>query len=1006
MKKRFLASLLSLVMLLTMLPMTAFAATGDAYTIKFVAGTDATGTMADQTVAKAESGATSYPIPVSTFGAPTGKVFGEWTITAPADTADLKVENGVLSIPDTLETSQDITLIATWRDPANNEYVINFEAGEGGTGTMTCQPVVKTADAATEYTLPECAFGAPADKEFKAWEVTAPADSGLSISNGKLTIPDTVTVATTITLTATWETASTPPSDQEITEVAVTLDTDDLTVDSALPEAGTDTEGATVSTKWYTAAGEEVKTTTFAAAGDYTAKITVAADAGYKLATDATYTLNGGTAATLPTDGVISTTATVTAVGGGEEPEPVDVTLEKSVPNTITDAGLTITGENDDTAIEKISVSANGEAKVKVTVKDTYVVTAAGDKVTVTSGAPTTASGVTTTVYTLSAAQTGAKVTFTVAEKNDETSGEITLSKGTDEDANITVLPEKATMTNGTATVEITVAAGRELVAPTSDTFNVAIGTPADNKYTVTITLKDGVTTFPATAELTFTTSEAAPAPANAYTIKFKAGGGEGEMADVTVPKAESGPTKYTLPTLAFTAPEGKEFDAWSWLNGIDLIIDKGILTIKEAVPTDDPIILTALWKPAVQKRYIVIAEGITNGTVTTNPPAGVVAVGTEVTVIATPADGYKLGAITVVDYQKNPVAVTGDKFTMPNSDVTVSATFVKEISITEEGDVSTDGNVTADIKPSEADLTAKIEEAKKATGDNQAVTFEVTVSEADKAKAETANVTLSKAAVKSVSDENLAVIVKTPVATVTVPAATMKDITSKADGTNVKMVIDKPKTADVPTDVTHVGGFDVRFEDSKGEVTVNKPLKLKMKVNTTASKVFVYLYKAGKAYFLDSATKQYDVVGGFVEFEVKHLSTYVAQAAKNDDATADKTPSVVTPLGLSIAKDTNGNHGLLTVTGTKANTPYLVQFKAGTSADATCMINVITATDTSFELYTTEPTATNSFVVEVWELKSADEPFVGKFGVANAVEPMVYGGKLFKAFGSGEEIK
>ena len=258
----------------------------------------------------------------------------------------------------------------------------------------------------------------------------------------------------------------------------------------------------------------------------------------------------------------------------------------------------------------------------------------------------------------------------------------------------------------------------------------------------------------------------------------------------------------------------------------------------------------------------------------------------------------------------------------------------------------------------------------------------------------------------KSVSDENLAVIVKTPVATVTVPAATMKDITSKADGNNVKIVVDKPKTSDVPATVQHVGAFDVRFEDPKGEVTVNKPLKLKMKVNTTASKVFVYLYKAGKAYFLDSATKQYDVVGGFVEFEVKHLSTYVAQAAKNDDATADKTPSVVTPLGLSIAKDTNGNHGLLTVTGTKANTPYLVQFKAGTSADATCMINVITATDTSFELYTTEPTATNSFVVEVWELKSADEPFVGKFGVANAVEPMVYGGKLFKAFGSGEEIK
>ncbi len=926
MKKRFLASLLSLVMLLTMLPVTAFAATGDAYTIKFVAGTGATGTMADQTVAKAESGATPYTIPDSTFVAPTGKVFGEWTITAPADTADLKVENGVLSIPDTLETSQAITLTATWRDPANNEYVINFEAGEGGTGTMTSQPVMKTTDADTEYSLPECAFEAPEGKEFKAWAVTAPTDGGLTIADGKLTIPAAVTVATTITLTATWDTASTPPSGQEITEVAVTLDTNDLTVGSALPEAGTDTEGATVSTKWYTAAGEEVKTTTFAAAGTYTAKITVAADAGYKLATDATYTLNDGTAATLPTDGVISTTATVTAVGGGEEPEPVDVTLEKSVPNTITDAGLTITGENDDTAIEKISVSANGEAKVKVTVKDTYVVTAAGDKVIVTSGAPTTASGVTTTVYTLSAAQTGAKVTFTVAEKNDETSGEITLSKGTGEDANITVLPAKATMTNGTATVEITVAAGRELVAPTSDKFNVAIGTPADNKYTVTITLKDGVATFPTDAALTFTTSEAVPAPAEKYTIKFAAGtGATGTMANVEVAKNTSGATEYLVPECTFTAPTGKEFDVWT-VTPSTVTITNGKLSIPADFDTATEITLTATWKPAVQKRYIVIAEGITNGTVTTNPPAGVVAVGTEVTVIATPADGYKLGAITVVDYQKNPVAVTGDKFTMPNSDVTVSATFVKEISITEKGNVSTDGNVTADINPSEADLNDKIAEAKK--DDNKAVTFEVTVPEADEAKAETANVTLSKAAVKSVSDENLAVIVKTPVATVNVPAATMKKIVAGTSTTNVKLVVDKPSASDVAATVASVGSFDVKFKDANNkEVKVDSELTLTMKVKGTMKKVWVYLYKGGKASVLGDTDKAYDVVNGEVTFTAPHLTAFVAQEAQ--DTTAK--PETKVELSFETAKNVTG--GIVTVTGVEANKLHVIQITKKLSA-------------------------------------------------------------------------
>lgn len=763
MKKRFLASLLSLVMLLTMLPMTAFAATGDAYTIKFVAGTDATGTMADQTVAKAESGATSYTIPDSTFVAPTGKVFGEWTITAPAGTTDLKVENGVLSIPDTLETSQAITLTATWREPASNEYVINFAAGEGGTGTMTSQPVMKTTDADTEYSLPECAFEAPEGKEFKAWAVTAPTDGGLTIADGKLTIPAAVTVATTITLTATWDTASTPPSGQEITEVAVTLDTNDLTVGSALPEAGTDTEGATVSTKWYTAAGEEVKTTTFAAAGTYTAKITVAADTGYTLADTVTYKLNNVDAELK--DGVLEPTATVAA----------------------------------------------------------------------------------------------------------------------------------------------------------------------------------------------------APAPANAYTIKFEAGGGEGKMADVTVPKAESGPTKYTLPTLAFTAPEGKEFDAWSWLNGIDLLIDKGILTIKEAVPTDDPIILTATWKPAVQKRYIVIAEGITNGTVTTNPPAGVVAVGTEVTVIATPADGYKLGAITVVDYQKNPVAVTGDKFTMPNSDVTVSATFVKEISITEEGEVSTDGNVTADIKPSDADLTAKIEEAKKATGDNKAVTFEVAVSDADADKAKTAEVTLAKTAVDAVAKADVAVIVKTPVATVNVPAATMKKIVAGTATNDVKLVVDKASTTDLGTNTASVGSFDVKFKDSNNkEVKVESALTLTMKVNTTATKVWVYIYKDGKASILGDTDEQYDVVNGEVTFLAPHLTAFVAK--ETQDSTAK--PETKVELSFEAKKDLVGD-GIVTVSGLEANKPHVIQIGKGTSN----AISFVTSDKDGVLKFQTQ----NGVKISVWSTTATD---------------------------------
>ena len=55
----------------------------ESYTIKFAADENADGTMPDDTVQKAETGVTTYQIPTSAFAAPAGKVFKEWTVTAP-----------------------------------------------------------------------------------------------------------------------------------------------------------------------------------------------------------------------------------------------------------------------------------------------------------------------------------------------------------------------------------------------------------------------------------------------------------------------------------------------------------------------------------------------------------------------------------------------------------------------------------------------------------------------------------------------------------------------------------------------------------------------------------------------------------------------------------------------------------------------------------------------------------------------------------------------------------
>ena len=74
-------------------------------------------------------------------------------------------------------------------------------------------------------------------------------------------------------------------------------------------------------------------------------------------------------------------------------------------------------------------------------------------------------------------------------------------------------------------------------------------------------------------------------------------------------------------------------------------------------------------------------AYTITNATTDTNGTIsipGEAAAGDSVTLTVTPASGYELDTLTVTDAEGNPVTVENNAFTMPASDVTVSATFKK----------------------------------------------------------------------------------------------------------------------------------------------------------------------------------------------------------------------------------------------------------------------------------------------------------------------------------------
>lgn len=105
---------------------------------------------------------------------------------------------------------------------------------------------------------------------------------------------------------------------------------------------------------------------------------------------------------------------------------------------------------------------------------------------------------------------------------------------------------------------------------------------------------------------------------------------------------------------------------------------------------------------------YTITTETPVNGTVT--PSATSLAAGKTFTVEATPNEGYVLDTVTVKDASGNPITANTDgSYTMPSSNVTVSATFkVKtdvKYSVTYTDPTGSEGVVSATINPTETAL-------------------------------------------------------------------------------------------------------------------------------------------------------------------------------------------------------------------------------------------------------------------------------------------------------------
>ncbi|MGR5590275.1 SpaA isopeptide-forming pilin-related protein [Peptoniphilus grossensis] len=166
------------------------------------------------------------------------------------------------------------------------------------------------------------------------------------------------------------------------------------------------------------------------------------------------------------------------------------------------------------------------------------------------------------------------------------------------------------------------------------------------------------------TSDLTVTAQWRNKAPEQ-VTVSFSPGEGSGTMADEKVDVGSN----YILPANGFNAPNGKEFDAWS--------VNEERKNPGDSITVNADTRITALWKDKAPETYnITVNNPQVGGTVTVPTSAKA---GDEVTITASPNEGYVLDKFTVTkDADGSELQVKDGKFTMPASNVTVTATFNK----------------------------------------------------------------------------------------------------------------------------------------------------------------------------------------------------------------------------------------------------------------------------------------------------------------------------------------
>ena len=335
-------------------------------------------------------------------------------------------------------------------------------------------------------------------------------------------------------------------------------------VAGAQPQNGvSNTDNVTVTiTEWYHNGVKMLATDTFAAGETYKVHVIVKPNSGYEFADNPTATFNGSTAGTIYMYGkdYINYYAEFT-VPAASTPTTIDtVAISVTAPTAgaapvVEPAGLP-TGVTCEPVLTTVTGWYDSETNTKMASTEKFV------------------EGKTYYICLFLSADTGYSFAnpITTATINGDNAtielnndGYLAIKKSfvataaATTEYDITVTDGKATIGAGT---EISKAAEGTTVTLTA---NAAPSGQVFDKWVVvsgSITLADAnsaTTTFTMPAGAVSVKATYKDKPVTYYTVSFAANGGTGTMADVTGVSGE-----YTLPENGFTAPDGKQFKAWS----------------------------------------------------------------------------------------------------------------------------------------------------------------------------------------------------------------------------------------------------------------------------------------------------------------------------------------------------------------------------------------------------------------------------------------------------------